>query len=492
MTEKLSQLQNDYFTKVFAKKSDTKFAYWVIFFASLILISLNILRILKLSVTYDEAFTYFTFVTTPITDIVTDANASANNHILSTLLTKFSISFGDNVFFLRFTSLFAQALYLYFSFRICALLFNDRWMIACAFFLLNMHPFLFEFWGLCRGYGLAISLCLGSIYFLLLFFNHRLIISLCWSLFFCIAAIYANFAMLNLFPAVVALVMLYYLNSKPITYKVLIFPTIVVGVASGIIYGLIAGPIAKLIASNSFFYGGENSFFYDTIQSLVQDCFYLNDGAATIPLLSHVVEGSTIVFSVYVIWLYVRKKNNLYNMFFTIILIIPFLSTELQHHFLGTRYLISRTALFFLPLYLLFLLANIATFPLRTSAVCVILLLATFSTNFIYHYNISETRTWPFDRYDYEVMKKIKRENTGNNISLGSDCLFWPGLKYYSITYFKNIFYKIDYVVTFSQKDTVSNYYYIEKKDLPNMSPLYKIDTIFDNEYVLMARKINK
>jgi hypothetical protein len=372
-------------------------------------------------------------------------------------------------------------------------LFKNKWLVVAGFLLLNLHPFLFQFWGLCRGYGLSIGCMSGSIYFLMLYLavGRKRFLILC--MLFCIAAILANLTLLNLLPAIFFVILIHNFAQRysGATKRLLLTDLPVMLGTAVTLFLLIAKTVKKLKEGNNFFYGGDDGIFTDTVRSLIQDSFFIGDGDKGINFLSFLCVGVVIVMSVYLSWVHVRRKTGATNMdTFFLLMAIPLLSIQLQHNLFGTKFVISRTALFLLPLYILLLLAFIQQFSQRWVSIILVSLTAIFSINFIKNYNSYETRTWPLDRYDLAVMKRIAARNKTNKVSLGS-CTT-PVFEYYASTYFKNRFSNITGVFGYRTSDTLFDYYYIEKASLSKIPPTYMVDTIFGDDYALIARRTEK
>jgi hypothetical protein len=158
-------------------------------------------RAVRLSVTFDEAATYITYLSSNFFSVF-DFRA-ANNHFLSSLVARaFCFRGVPSEFVLRLPSLLGFGFYLFFSFKAMRRFFNGFIALA-GFLLLNLNPYLLEFFSLGRGYGLAVGLEMGAIYFFLVFVdstrqNDAACRALRWAFLFAIAAALANFAFLNI------------------------------------------------------------------------------------------------------------------------------------------------------------------------------------------------------------------------------------------------------------------------------------------------------
>jgi hypothetical protein len=158
-------------------------------------------RAVRVPLTYDEAATYIRY----IAHIGPEFDAGplaifnfevATNHLLSTALTKLAtVAAGSSELVLRLPALLGYAMYLWFSAGILRRLTGSLVAVA-GLLLLNLNPYLLDFFALSRGYGLGIGLMMGALSF--------------WmrgdfrsTLLFASAAVLANFSMLNVYLALV-------------------------------------------------------------------------------------------------------------------------------------------------------------------------------------------------------------------------------------------------------------------------------------------------
>src|SRR6185312_10925906 len=138
---------------------------------------------------------------------------------------------------------------------------------------LNCNPFLFEFWGLCRGYSLAIAAMMGSIFFLLRYLQTKSVRSVWQSLFLAVLSVYSNFSLLYFFMAITAIFftdgLLQRSKFKSICLVLLAY--------SVLLAALIARPLALLRSHNELYYGGDKGIIADTIRTLLVDCWHLTN-----------------------------------------------------------------------------------------------------------------------------------------------------------------------------------------------------------------------
>lgn len=136
--------------------------------AALILVYAG-LRAIRLSFTFDEAATYFFFISSKV--FYTIDFTDANNHLLYTLLARLFSEFGGTrELVLRLPSLIGLVLYLTFSWKIFDRFFGRAAGLA-GFLVLNLNPYVLDFFSLGRGYGLALGLEMAALYFFLVYLD---------------------------------------------------------------------------------------------------------------------------------------------------------------------------------------------------------------------------------------------------------------------------------------------------------------------------------
>lgn len=136
----------------------------------------------------------------------------ATNHFLNTMLTKIGYAiFGGGEIALRLANLAAYAMFMMFAGMILHRL-TRPWIAVAGFLLLNLNPYVLDFFTISRGYGLSLGLVMGALYFLFRFLEGGVHPS--WALFFAAAAVLANFALLNVYLGISAIVLAAYVVSN--------------------------------------------------------------------------------------------------------------------------------------------------------------------------------------------------------------------------------------------------------------------------------------
>ena len=253
-----------------------------LFILSSLLFSYTVIRAHLLSITWDEAFTYIEFVRNGKVLFDKYETMSANNHILNTwLVIIFTKLFGVTEFVLRIPSLIAQLFFLFYSAKLLKNI-GNRWLVIAAFIVVNVNPYMLDFFCLSRGYGLSISMMMGSIYYFYLFHikenkNRNAILSVL----FAALAVLANFVLLNYFVVLIGLILLlfwYYsirLNKQIKVRITFILKGITLPLIMAILLLWLVLPITiKLKEAGALFFGGNRSFWADTISTIVDRSFY--------------------------------------------------------------------------------------------------------------------------------------------------------------------------------------------------------------------------
>lgn len=115
------------------------------------------LRAGRQSITGDEAWNYFLYLTGPVGKVFF-GDYDANNHVLYTALAWLSTHWlGVNEFNLRIPSVASAAVYFVTVYRLSTFLFRRSALHPLAVVLLAGNPYVLDFFTVARGYGLALA-----------------------------------------------------------------------------------------------------------------------------------------------------------------------------------------------------------------------------------------------------------------------------------------------------------------------------------------------
>jgi len=472
----------------------------------LALVVVNIVRIFRIPITIDETgyhrqYTYL--------DLVLEKEGHANNHIFHSLLRKtFAELFTDSLFFLRLDSLLAQIVFLVYSWLLSRLLFRNRWWQLCLFVLLNAgSPFLYEFWGLSRGYGLSLTCMLVSVYYLFRYQEDKKLRLLCYSFIGGILAVYSNFSLLNFYVGLAGVVVVTPLLFKRVEgiglarkeYAVLFAATATLAL-------LITGPLIHIYHFGELSFMGNTGFMEDTVQSLAFNGILqrVPDRHLALKVTSYFVVIYGVIASL--CWvgkslrLRIKKEvapgETMRGTLLVLLLVIPAIAIIAQHAFFKINYVTDRAALFFIPLVLLSLVYTLSSFRkpwAYVSGVGGIALVAWLTYIFWSAINVSHTLLWWFNVDDMHVLRRIEKETAGNPRKLKL-CVFWafgPSF-YYDIHHYYPDKYEVlnwDRMPVLGS-DTTYDYYYVVNSDNADTLKLhYHLDSGFVGNSFLLYRK---
>ena len=141
-----------------------KAAQLIVTFIGLLLLAYTTARAITVSFSWDESWTWVHHVSKNMFYQEAFGKMGGNHHLLNVwLMWLCDKLFGDGVLSLRLPNLIANALYLYASARI-ALKARSGICAVAVFLLLNIHPYLLDFFSLARGYGLGCGFMMLSLW----------------------------------------------------------------------------------------------------------------------------------------------------------------------------------------------------------------------------------------------------------------------------------------------------------------------------------------
>jgi hypothetical protein len=448
---------------------------------SVLIFSYTLVRAYLLSITWDEAYTYLEFVNRGIIFPHNFSVMSANNHLLNTWLEIFLVKcFGVNEFVLRLPSLAGHFLFLFFSLKLVRN-FEIKGFAIAAFLVINLNPYLLDFFSLARGYGLSMGLLMGSIYFLNLFIqlgnkNKNAILSVL----FASLAVLANITLLNYYLLLICILIFLtaYLigNSKPVFenklkvfFSVLLFP---IGISILFLF-FVLPYIFHLKDGGAFFYGGKTGFYADTFSETLNRLFYEIGNWNWVMWITKITVA--LIFLVGIILTtrgFIKKQITGRKLFFASLLFLSIFGGILsivQHYWFGIPYLIGRTALHLVVLFTLgivFFLREMTNVKLLSIFYLFTLLII---THFIFTVNFNSVYDWKSNAETKEVvsdLQEINNKTISTSIAISSSLELSEPIEYY-----KEI-NKMDWLnnILFTENINVeATYFYLTKIDFEKM-----------------------
>lgn len=256
---------------------------FLVFCITLFLLALK--KAVFAAITWDEAFTYLEFIKTARLYPGAGGGMAANNHLLNTWISFLSTKlFGVSELTLRLGNLLFLAVYLvassWLAFR------SGNFLVSLTIFsLLNLNPYLFDFFTLSRGYGMAHSCLLLSIICLFKFNDSGQNIWLKLMLLISITGILAGAMLLPafglLYAAAFLIIPLVYKNGlqQPASWKqqvISAFKQIPLYMHLVYLASMLFVMIYLLLLQkfNAFLFGGNKGVIADTIFSVLKNSVY--------------------------------------------------------------------------------------------------------------------------------------------------------------------------------------------------------------------------
>ena len=393
-----------------------------------------------LSFTHDESFTYTREVHESLTWILFSERRDANNHPLNTLAMKLAdVLFGPSEIALR--SLSVAAFFVYAASLILILRRVERWPIRVVGLSLALaNPYVLDFFSLARGYGLALAMVAASMLATIEYVERpRLRVALAA---FALAglAVLANYATLSYYVAVLLVVALTHSVRRPQRPRTISLWSlgVVAALATVGVALLAVFPLFRLRSAGALYFGGDQGFWQDTAHGLVASTLYRRDSGILDNVLVTLVVALVIAGAVGAAIALWRRHLPPHVTVFALLVTAGVVSV-VQHLVLDVPYLIERTALFFVPLFAVWL--AFATDALARSTrlsrglvVAGTATVACVSLNFATAANISYTLDWRYDASTEHMVRELGRLRGTRTVRLGASWLFEPTINFYRET----------------------------------------------------------
>ena len=419
-----------------------------------------LLRADTLSFTHDESITYKTvqaiqsilendplqlvYDKTFIYDIIWLFDA--NNHLLNTgMILASSYILGESELALRFPNVLAFIIYLFCCYIILKR--ADNWWLMCiGFSLLLLNPYLLEFFGVARGYGLSVGLLFCSLHFFMRKKIHEhtyrsFLGDFVFAMIFASLAMLANLSLVIFYIALLGCFTLQYIFyvSKTDNYPKFIFVVL-----------FSCGPLLLIIiwllvlnATKRLYVGFPS--FAGTIDSLFKLSYYFTNSN----LVSMLTFCSVIVCFIAGVIFVIRKKRFDGNLFKLIVLLfLLFLGFSLLHIFFGSKFPPARTAIFFIPMFGLFLYYFIVDAYMAIqqnrrkifSIALFCLFVIPITSNFLQSMNLRYSKQCLYDEHTKNVMMIIKEDliktvQRKKKIKISPYWIFTPAMNFYRSTH---------------------------------------------------------
>lgn len=384
----------------------------IIILLGTILFLLAILKASTAAITWDEAFTYLEFIKTGKLYPGAGGGMAANNHLLNTWISfAFTEIFGANEFTLRFGNILFYAVYLVASGWL-ALRSSNLSVSLAVFFLFNLNPYLFDFFCLSRGYGMAHTCLLLSIVFIFSFFRTEKNKWLIWMIFSALAGMLAGTMLLPAFGMLYAIVFFVFpfLQSDrsqlrswfdAIYSSLKRIPAVVHGIY---VIALLTGAAYLILLQkfNAYLFGGTSGIADDMFLSIIINSKY----HSAIPEIFYATASGVLILVVAItVVIYKKRYGFIYSAEgkTAMVLILTFagivFSSGIMHFVFSTPLPAERTALY---LYVIFAatITFLLTFETRREFLFRIICLGVailLTTHFVFVFSLKTFYEWRTD-----------------------------------------------------------------------------------------------
>lgn len=406
-------------------------------------------RACLLSLTCDEASTYFSHLPNSIWSCFYSEFCwfDANNHLLNTFLMQISTSvFGVSEWTLRLPNLIGHIIYLIFSILLIRKNSKSLFLGIVGFCLLNLNPFLLEFFSLARGYGLGVGWMMMSIYFLFCWIGSKEFTLGIYCYVGAFFAVLSNFIFLNYWACLTA-VLIFFILEKQIYEKNenrinSLFKSFGLPIFSSLgLFFLVKNPIQFLKSKGEFAFGTEklsDSFVELVRVSLMSQGYFNPNTTAIFVFISLVLSGTSILFAIFY---FLKQRDKLFSRIHLAgvsLMVLMILAMVVQFYLIDIKYLMGRKSIMLLPFF------GLSTYLLLESiyrnkgkyknwAVGLALLISVFSFNHIYRtFDLKETTEWSYDAYTKDMIHYLDGNLKENQeIELGVFWIYGPSSEFY-------------------------------------------------------------
>jgi hypothetical protein len=469
-----------------------KTSYRMFLVVSVLLLIYTSVRAYLLSFSIDESYTFLHYTGDTVKNIFDFSLLTPNNSVVNTLLTKFFYEvFGLSEFTLRLHSLLAHGMYLVFSWLILRDIKNNLLRLGC-FILININPYVLDFFTMSRGHAISWACVIGSLYYLKVLLEpsaDRKLWHLFLAFFFAGVAALASFTILNYLLSLFGIYLLLLLADLRSDPEKRIFPRKYtlpgLAIASAVTFSAAAYCIRILIRmkhAQLLIAGGTKGFLVTTVLSVIEASAYRRPYAHVFNIcLFAAVILIYLWISFYIVNRYVLKKESWHKQVYFIVLWLLsgciILSMELQHFIMGINFITDRAAIYIWIIFmlLLFYWFSYCNLKERLKNTIVSMVSVLFIIHFAACINFGYVLEWRQDACNKAMMRDLAQyrpsENQGNSneITLKSDPYFLSTLSFYK-NYYQYPWLRI---TTTRDTGTHADLIFISRDSLNNYPPGY-------------------
>lgn len=447
------------------------------------LLAFTVFKAFTMSFTIDESTSFMYYVLDTYKNIFSYVRIDANNHLLNSVLMKF---FGSwlplSELTLRLPNLIAHAVYLL-STWVLVKDFKNLWFRLGAYLLLNLNPFMLDFFSLARGYGLSWGFLVLSLYFFKRFVEghgHKFLnVLLC----FIVAAlsVLASFPTVDFYLAILVVYIIYdgcqaIFNEKSTKYRKAFWIRLILVIAISAALLFYTGHINyMMLRAKSLYFGGSTGFWADTVTSLIISALYnASYKQIAVPVLQALVifiTAGTIAILVNSFLIAKEKfKEHAFMALLSAMLFLIILCNLAQHYIFGANFLVDRTGEYILVIFLIntvFFLNKIIHSRFR--------LIATFFVGGIplFHFlnsgNLSTVCDWKMEACTKQMMRDLGEFNKHEKKTADGFVFFNPFWVNARTCMFYQYLYRYDWILPIEYQRVINHsedYYYLPDDQL--------------------------
>lgn len=395
----------------------------------------------------DEQGSYFMFVTSAQFFPETYDQWSANNHALNTFLMWVCNNvFGPDQLSLRLPNLLAGALYI-FSTAMMARRLPSPVASVVAFVLMNTNPFMIEYFGLARGYGLANGFMALAFWQVWVYcdsgFRWK---NLAVAMAACVLSVFANYIYLNLFLPLaggVFLVALLQPGSSGKNFRLRAAHAITPILAVACTLAIVIPISLQISAAGGFWENHFKTFWSDSIASVVLFSLgNLTSDETVIQSIVVAVEIITVLAFARIIWWTIqrwkKKEFQIFPLMIVATLLLASLSVMMQFWLLDTPLPLQRMCLIFVwPWLVIVGIAGSLEGNLKRLTVGLLVIITLAQTGLLFRTMSLEDMALrpPSVQMDDAIRYMRYKADEDQRILLGYDNEFWScGMEYYRQT----------------------------------------------------------
>lgn len=480
----------------FTMRKFNLYAFIIILAAFFVLL---LYKAIKLPVVTDESITAVNFIQYSLWDIIMYTNHYPNNHILNTLLTKLLVNFfGNEQIIIRLPNILFFLVYGIGIFRINkAMLKADSIFFIPAALLFMANPYLLDFFGLCRGYGMSSALITLSISYLVTAYLHANNRHAWAALILAMLAAYANFTVLTGWVAVTMLVLFYFFVTGKHVWQEIVKQWGMIAFITVFYVALIANPVIKMNRAGEFQYWTSNGFYKETLLPVID---FSRSNSNLIP------DTHTLTWLVFLVIVFnlgyigVRLIRSHFDLSVvkqpvfttTIVLLMTVFINLLQCWLLKTPNLHGRTALFFYPMFIAVAVSFAGiVLPLRHKVLNSMLAMA-IAFICVFHVADRFRINWVRDAWQsvntFEVLNYLRSDSDTEPVTFEAYYYLYHSFNYYVFTG-KVPWLKLEDYDESVDMHTRAEYYYIFEEDYQMLEPTFDVVQHFGENRLLLKRK---